>query len=63
MFKTQFKFYIKNWKGINFFMLELKNVTKEFGENKAIDDISFKVNDGKIFGLIGRNGARKINNF
>ena len=44
-------------------MLELKCVTKEFGENKAIDDISFKVNDGKIFGLIGRNGARKIYNF
>lgn len=44
-------------------MLELKNVTKEFGENKAIDDISFKVKDGKIFGLIGRNGAGKSTTF
>lgn len=43
-------------------MLELKNVTKEFGDNKAIDNISVKVKNGKIFGLIGRNGARKINN-
>lgn len=44
-------------------MLELKNVTKEFGENKAIDNISFKVKDGKIFGLIGRNGAGKSTTF
>ncbi len=44
-------------------MLDLKNVTKEFGENKAIDNISFKVKDGKIFGLIGRNGAGKSTTF
>lgn len=44
-------------------MLELKNVSKDFGENKAVQDISFKVNDGEIFGLIGRNGAGKSTTF
>lgn len=44
-------------------MLELKNVSKEFGEKKALDDISFKVENGKIFGLVGRNGAGKSTTF
>lgn len=44
-------------------MLELKNVTKEFGDFKAIQNISFKVENGKIFGLIGRNGAGKSTTF
>lgn len=44
-------------------MLELKNVSKEFGTVKAVEDISFKVERGKIFGLIGRNGAGKSTTF
>ena len=44
-------------------MLELKNVTKEFGDFKAIQNISFKVENGRIFGLIGRNGAGKSTTF
>lgn len=44
-------------------MLELKNISKEFGENKAVQNISFKVNDGEIYGLIGRNGAGKSTTF
>lgn len=44
-------------------MLELKKVTKEFGETKAVDNISFKVKNGKIFGLVGRNGAGKSTTF
>ncbi len=44
-------------------MLELKNVTKEFSSNKAVEDLSFKVEKGKIFGLIGRNGAGKSTTF
>ena len=44
-------------------MLELKNATKEFGDFKAIQNISFKVENGKIFGLIGRNGAGKSTTF
>lgn len=44
-------------------MLKLKNVSKEFGTVKAVDDISFEVKNGKIFGLIGRNGAGKSTTF
>lgn len=44
-------------------MLELKNVTKNFGNIKAVDNISFKVDSGKVFGLIGRNGAGKSTTF
>ena len=44
-------------------MLKLKNVSKDFGSVKAVDDISFEVKNGKIFGLIGRNGAGKSTTF
>ena len=40
-------------------MIEIKNVTKKYGEKKAIDNISFKINDGDIFAFIGHNGAGK----
>ena len=41
-------------------MIEIKNVTKTYnGEKKAVDDISFTVNDGEIFAFIGHNGAGK----
>ena len=41
-------------------MIEIKNVTKTYnGEKKAVDDISFTVNDGEIFEFIGHNGAGK----
>ena len=41
-------------------MIEIKNVTKIYnGEKKAVDDISFTVNDGEIFAFIGHNGAGK----
>ena len=41
-------------------MIEIKNVTKIYnGEKKAINDVSFKVNSGEIFGFIGHNGAGK----
>ena len=44
-------------------MLEVKNLTKKFGEKTALDNISFKVENGKIFGLVGRNGAGKSTTF
>lgn len=44
-------------------MLELKNVTKEFNTVSAVKDLSFKVENGKIFGLVGRNGAGKSTTF
>ena len=40
-------------------MLECKNITKKFGDFKALDDVSVAVPDGKIFGLLGPNGAGK----
>ena len=40
-------------------MLEINNITKRFGEKVAVNNISFKVEKGKIFGLLGRNGAGK----
>jgi ABC-2 type transport system ATP-binding protein len=39
--------------------LEVRNLTKIFGEIKAVDNASFEVPEGSIFGLIGRNGAGK----
>ena len=40
-------------------MIEIKNVTKKYGNNIAIKNISFNVNDGEIFAFIGHNGAGK----
>jgi len=39
--------------------LEIKNLTKSFGSLKAVDNASFTVPEGSVFGLIGRNGAGK----
>ncbi|EUJ32017.1 ABC transporter ATP-binding protein [Listeria floridensis FSL S10-1187] len=43
--------------------LELEQVTKAFGTKIAVDDLSFKVEHGKILGLIGQNGAGKTTTF
>ena len=40
-------------------MIDIKNVTKKYGDKKAIDDVSFTVDDGDIFAFIGHNGAGK----
>jgi len=39
--------------------IEIKNVTKEYGLQKALNDISFTVNKGEILGFLGPNGAGK----
>lgn len=44
-------------------MLELKEVTKEFGNKKAVNEISFTVKNGNIYGIVGRNGAGKSTTF
>ena len=39
--------------------IDIKNISKRFGTNQAVKDISFEVNPGEIFGLLGPNGAGK----
>jgi len=41
------------------YSLEVRNLTKKFDKITAVDNVSFEVPDGSIFGLIGRNGAGK----
>ena len=40
-------------------MIEIKNVTKKYGNKVAIKDMTFNVDDGDIFAFIGHNGAGK----
>ena len=40
-------------------LLELQNLKKYYATQKAVDDISFKIEEGSIFGLLGPNGAGK----
>ena len=40
-------------------VIEARNVVKDFGEVKAVDDISFEVKAGEIFAFLGPNGAGK----
>ena len=40
-------------------MIEVKHLTKRYGKHTAVDDISFTVEDGCIYGLLGPNGAGK----
>ena len=40
-------------------MIEIKNVIKKYGDNVALKNVSFTVNDGEIFAFIGHNGEGK----
>ena len=44
-------------------MLKVDKVTKYYGNFKAVDDLSFTVKPGEIFGLLGVNGAGKTTTF
>lgn len=39
--------------------VEIKNLTKTYGKARGVDNISFSIKDGEIFGFIGPNGAGK----
>ena len=52
----------KGYEGVLRFMskiLEVKNLTKFYGEILGVEDITFELNEGEIFGFIGPNGAGK----
>ena len=40
-------------------MIEVSHLTKQYGRHLAVDDVSFTVEDGRIYGLLGPNGAGK----
>ena len=40
-------------------MLECRSVTKNFGDFKALDNVSIEAQKGRVFGLLGPNGAGK----
>ena len=40
-------------------VLEVKQVTKQYGQQYALDHVSLSIQKGEIYGLIGKNGAGK----
>jgi ABC-2 type transport system ATP-binding protein len=40
-------------------VIEVDNLRKRYGSHVAVEDVSFQVHQGEIFGLLGRNGAGK----
>ena len=44
---------------VNQIVISVQNLRKEYGSLKAVDDISFEVKQGEIFGIVGPNGAGK----
>ncbi len=40
-------------------MLKIQNLTKQYGEKKAVDNLTLHINKGEIYGFIGHNGAGK----
>lgn len=40
-------------------ILEIRNISKSFGDNKVLDGLSFSVPENSIFGFVGQNGAGK----
>ena len=41
------------------FIIETKNLTKQYGTQKSVADLNLHVRKGRIYGLLGRNGAGK----
>ena len=40
-------------------LIQIENVSKNFGEFKAVDNVSFNIEKGSVYGLLGPNGAGK----
>ena len=40
-------------------MITIENLTKYYGKNRAVNDISFTINDNEVLGFLGPNGAGK----
>ncbi|MCR5080810.1 MAG: ATP-binding cassette domain-containing protein, partial [Treponema sp.] len=40
-------------------VIVVENLEKAFGKRKVVDNLSFKVRKGEVFGLLGHNGAGK----
>ena len=41
------------------YIIEIKNLCKEYNKNKVLENINFSIEKGKIYGLVGENGAGK----
>lgn len=44
------------------YIIETKNLTKQYGSQKSVADLNIHVQKGRIYGLLGRNGAGKTTN-
>ena len=52
------KFRIKSFKTINS-IIEFENISLSYGNRQILENISFKINEGQIFGMLGPNGVGK----
>ena len=56
------KFRIKSFKNSNS-IIEFENISLSYGNRQILENISFKINEGQIFGMLGPNGVGKSSIF